>query len=58
MLTPAQYAVLRQANTERSFSSPLYTVQSAHKQCWPPARRISPPSSMSFSRGVHHVPKA
>ena len=27
MLTPAQYAVLRQANTERSFSSPLYTVR-------------------------------
>ena len=26
LLTPAQYSVLRQANTERSFSSPLYTV--------------------------------
>ncbi len=28
LLTPAQYAVLRQANTERSFTSPLYTVRS------------------------------
>lgn len=28
LLTPAQYAVLRQANTERSFTSNLYTVRS------------------------------
>ena len=27
LLSPAQYSVLREANTERSFSSPLYNVR-------------------------------